>query len=754
MDSYTFSELITFTRSTNATLVDGTGLLTYAPNNLLLRSEEFDNALWVKAGVTVTANTATAPNGTTTADKVIPSAVTSSFKELQQNIVVTAGVNYTFSYYVKADGYSFVQFVGSSGQFGTFSVNYDLSTGTETAFVTGSSTITQRSITDAGSGWYRISVTATALATGSGRVAVDIIPASNSLRAVSWAGDGTSGVLMWGAQAEAVTYQTTAGTYNSTSPPNLLGFTQEFENAGWTKVGATISQNIIVSPDDTLNADKLVEDSSTGQHRVQQAATTVSGTSYTYSVYLKAGERTTVTMRAIGTATFAGCTINLTAGTISAITGAATITNAGNGWYRVSVTGAADSATSTCYVNLSDGGITYTGNGSSGAFVWGAQLSNSASVDPYVYNPAAAPTTTAYYGPRFDYNPTTLAPLGLLIEEQRVNLALYSEQFDNAAWTKTRSSITANATTSPDGTANADRFVIDTTAATNHAVGQSASVTSGTTYALTVFAKADQFSQINLRFSAQFPAGNAYYDLNSGTVSSSGTVVSASMTSFGNGWWRCVLVMTANATGAAAGQIFLAQSNSITILIGDGTSGLFLYGAQLEAGAFPSSYIPTVASTVTRASDNATMTGTNFSSWYNASEGTFVASAAVFSTASNRGVYAASDGSGANELFHYVSTTANNLVTTASISQANVIISGPVLVNTVFSDAFAYRANDISAAFNGILGTPDTSATIPTVNQLRLGARGDAALRLNGHLRTITYYASRLTNAQLQAVAS
>jgi hypothetical protein len=179
------------------------------------------------------------------------------------------------------------------------------------------------------------------------------------------------------------------------------------------------------------------------------------------------------------------------------------------------------------------------------------------------------------------------------------NQVLRSEEFDNAAWTKTRSSITANATTSPDGTTNADRFVIDTTAATNHAVGQSASVTSGTTYALTVFAKADQFSQINLRFSAQFPAGNVYYDLNSGTVSSAGSVVSASMTSFGNGWWRCVLVMTANATGASAPQIFLAQGNSITIATADGTSGLFIWGAQLEAVTYqtlPSTYVQTVAS--------------------------------------------------------------------------------------------------------------------------------------------------------------
>lgn len=362
--------------------------------------------------------------------------------------------------------------------------------------------------------------------------------------------------------------------------------------------------------------------------------------------------------------------------------------------------------------------------------------------------------SSAINTPRFGYNPATLAARGLLIEEQRVNLLLRSEEFDNATWTKTRSSITANATTSPDGTANADRFVIDTTPATNHPVGQSASVTSGTTYALTVFAKADQFSQINLRFSAQFPAGNAYYDLNSGTVSSSGTIVSASMTSFGNGWWRCVLVMTANATGAAAGQIFLAQSNSITIATADGTSGLFLYGAQLEAGSFATSYIPTVASTVTRAADDASMTGTNFSSWYNQSEGTVVVSAD-----SSRGGVA-----GTTRNFLFVDGTATNIIRSngtstlqvidASVTQAS--IAGSPLIpfdGTVYKFASAFKVNDFATVTTGAVVT-DTSGTVPTgINQLVLGG-GSSTTILNGHIRTFTFYATRLTNAQLQALTA
>jgi hypothetical protein len=367
--------------------------------------------------------------------------------------------------------------------------------------------------------------------------------------------------------------------------------------------------------------------------------------------------------------------------------------------------------------------------------------------------------SSAINAPRFDYNPVTLAPLGLLIEEQRVNLLLRSEEFDNAGWTKTRASITANATTSPDGTTNADSFVINTTAATNHQVGQSASVTSGTTYALTVFAKADQFSQINLRFSAQFPTGNAFFDLNSGTVNSGGTIVSASMTSFGNGWWRCALVATANATGSSSSQIFLAQNNSITIPIADGTSGLFLYGAQLEAGAFATSYIPTVATTVTRTADIAVMTGTNFSSWYNASEGTFVSS---FEASPNpyTTYVAASNGVVAQNSIHMDNDIGGTMrVPYYSGSAPSAILSLGAIgtIGAVNTIATAYRVNDFAASRNGATVVTDSAGAVPVgVVQLNIGAdpSGAAVNVSNTHIRSITYYPQRLPGAQLQALST
>jgi hypothetical protein len=147
------------------------------------------------------------------------------------------------------------------------------------------------------------------------------------------------------------------------------------------------------------------------------------------------------------------------------------------------------------------------------------------------------------------------------------------------------------------------------------------------------------------------------------------------------------------------------------------------------------------------------MTGTNFSNWYNASEGTFIASASVLNTGSRRGVYTASDGTNNNRIYLNTATggAASHFIATPAGTQADVVI-GSIAINTVFRDAFAYSENNASAALDGVLGTTDTAVILPSVNQFRLGARGDNNIPLNGHLRNITYYPIRLTTDQLQAL--
>jgi hypothetical protein len=180
------------------------------------------------------------------------------------------------------------------------------------------------------------------------------------------------------------------------------------------------------------------------------------------------------------------------------------------------------------------------------------------------------------------------------------NLLLQSEDF-STTWSNTRSSEETNVIVAPDGTLTGDRLVIDTTANNSHSIFQTVSVTSGTTYTWSVFAKASQFTQINLRFSAQFPSGNANFDLLAGTVADSGTVVASSITPVGNGWYRCSLSQTANSTGAAGPQIFLASGGAVTIATANGSDGVFIWGAQLEASSTVGPYLKTVAAAVTTA---------------------------------------------------------------------------------------------------------------------------------------------------------
>jgi hypothetical protein len=371
--------------------------------------------------------------------------------------------------------------------------------------------------------------------------------------------------------------------------------------------------------------------------------------------------------------------------------------------------------------------------------------------------------TAAIDAPRFDYNPTTLASLGLLIEEQRVNLLLYSEEFDNAAWNKTLGTVTvtvaANSTTSPDGTVNADK-VITANATGDHVIAQVASVTSGTTYTQSWFLKAAELNWVQVTESTGF--GSTQFqniNLSDGTVGNGNYGSAVSVTSVGNGWYRVSVTDTATAT-SASGRFLVALLTSnvaarLTDVTGNGTDGVFIYGGQLEAGAFATSYIPTVASQVTRAADFASITGTNFSSWYNASEGTFYADFTPLSSdyLANKNLFLASDNTASNfnGLRYVTSGSRPGLgVTSAGATQAN-ISTGTMVAGTSYRIAGAYKVNDFAVSRNGAAAGTDTSGTVPVVNRAEIGALAGANIG-SQHLARLAYYPRRLANAELQGI--
>jgi hypothetical protein len=407
-----------------------------------------------------------------------------------------------------------------------------------------------------------------------------------------------------------------------TAVTNLAPRSEEFNESAWSKVNCSITSNAITAPNGTQTADKIVENTATTVgHYVGPSPTypAISGQTIAYSVFAKAGERTFLQLihTAIGTAggnVIAG--FDLSSGTAGTPNDGASssITSVGDGWYRCSLVFTAKTTGNTLAqirlaLNSAATSSSYTGDGTSGLFLWGAQLEQSATVGEYI------PTTsTINSAPRFDHNPTTGESLGLLVEESRTNLLLQSNQFDTT-WTNTNSSETAAAGTAPDGT-NTAWELKDTADAvsTAHSLVQSPSTsfTSGVAYTFSCWMKAGTLTEGGLAFpsSAFTTAINCRINLSTGAVISSSATVSASTVPYANGWYR--VIATATATATATGAVNIRPGNGALSYIGTGTGTILVWGAQIEAGAFATSYIPTTTAAVTRAADVASITGSNF----------------------------------------------------------------------------------------------------------------------------------------------
>ena len=207
-------------------------------------------------------------------------------------------------------------------------------------------------------------------------------------------------------------------------------------------------------------------------------------------------------------------------------------------------------------------------------------------------------------------NEARIGTNGLLMEIARTNLATYNQQFDNAAWTKSNSTITANAATAPDGTATADLLVESATTAV-HEVSQTFTVTAANVYTVSVFAKTNG-RHLQIEFTgADTTPNNSYanFDLSAGTVGTDSTGT-ARIQALANGWYRCSITVTAAGTSLRPYCHMITNSAAARdqSYAGDGTSGIYPWGIQVELGSQMSSYIPTVAAAVTRSVDEAIST--------------------------------------------------------------------------------------------------------------------------------------------------
>ena len=207
---------------------------------------------------------------------------------------------------------------------------------------------------------------------------------------------------------------------------------------------------------------------------------------------------------------------------------------------------------------------------------------------------------------RFDHDPVTGESKGLLIEESRTNLLQYSENFENSAWGKNNANITPNTTTAPDGTVTADK-IIENTTNNQHSTAVAYSATN-TYLTFSVFAKAAERPSVTLQISNNTTEGPwASFNLSNGTFANATaqtdfSFVTAGMLSAGNGWYRCWITVYKNAVNTTAWPYISINNGSAFTYTGDGTSGIYIWGAQLEVGSFPTSYIPSTDTFTSRAS--------------------------------------------------------------------------------------------------------------------------------------------------------
>ena len=546
--------------------------------------------------------------------------------------------------------------------------------------------------------------------------------------------DNISGLPLVNHQRDASSSKS-AGTYVGsdglikTSVVNLQPYSEITVN--WTAQGSTLSPDFALAPNGTNAAAQIIPSSGIVEGRIFYPSSLTG--QLTASCFFKPNGYNFATIGLFKGSNYASIIVNLLTGEVTAVSSGAvpeaySVTDAGNGWKRLSVTtttvnsyvslGAAPDASTTLNTfGLVDAA---TFDGTSGVLAWGAQLEEGSTVNTYVTT-----TNLPSAAPRFDHDPVTGESLGLLIEESRTNYCIDSE--NPAGWTVTNgaSKQTFTAVTAPDGS----------------------TLTQG-------FRLPDGVSRVYPTLSSTgtiVPVSSFYVRSVSGTATLNlfiqGVNVGSNISVPPDRWLR---ISGTSASNTVTG--FSVRGNSSQ------SEDVYIWGAQLEAGSFATSYIPTSGSTVTRAADVASIAGTNFSSWYNQSEGTvFVDTQSYPHPVSGKALvpFAFSDNSYSNRITLSGSTGSSQFnfdVTAGGILQRAVLGN---FLSSGLKAAGGYKSTGSAGSLDGATAVTSNSPNIPSViSQLDIGQAQDGTNTLNGHISRLAYYPYRLSDTILQEITS
>jgi len=568
----TFSGAMTHSATSLGTMVDGDGAIKWRPHNLLTYSEDFTNAAWVPTYATVTANTVAAPDGTTTAGKIVGNDAVNNTHIVTHAASVTSGQTYSMSFFAKAAEKTWARFGAGNSPFGagTYatdrSVYFDLENG---VVGTVGSTFDSASISPAGNGWYLCSCVGTATATTT--LNYDLSPAQDDLDA-DYAGLN-EGIYIYGAHLyrsdlggmvdnpdRGDSYVPTAARVLSSAPELVTNGHFNSGIDGWTDGNAegTITWNSSGYMD-------LARNGGTGSGIATQSITTTSGKYYL------------VTFDIISISNGIKVYFGTPGSDVFTTTGTKTFV------------AAADASSETLRFDLLNS-VTAT-----------ATIDNVSVKESYI------DPSVARYLPRrghYVYNDQAWTNRGLLLEsEARTNLITYSIPDTN--WSPIRASVSEGVALAPDGTMTASKGVEDTSTSATHRVDFALTVTDGSSYSWSVFAKAAERDSVAMEIgAASIIVSYARFDLSSGVVAEEVGGAIGYIEDFGNGWYRCTVNGLAGVTDRVLIGICDGATQSYT---GDGTSGIYLWGAQLEEDSTSSSYMPTNGATFTRAAETLTV---------------------------------------------------------------------------------------------------------------------------------------------------
>lgn len=512
-----------------------------------------------------------------------------------------------------------------------------------------------------------------------------------------------------------------------TSPVNELLYSNEFTNAAWTKSDLTLVSSTETAPDGTATATTFLANNNA---YIYQDTSSVIGQPYVSSIWIKGNANATLGLRRPG----------MTDKTIGS-----------NGSKAINVTTEWQKFTAvTTSADDTDGRLLIDFRASNGASVpsgfevslWHAQTEEGTTATDYI------PTTSTISGaPRFDHDPATGESLGLLVEESRTNLVAYSEAFNQ--WTQTNVDLNPDQVVAPNGTLTADEMLSTSGITGTHRVANAYTFSNAGDKTVSVYVKNKDAEtiRINLYNSTDGNVAFAAIDLSDFSVSSG----SATVSPVGNGWHRISL---SGSYSAVYSQLFIqlvkGGGNNFT---GDGT-GVYLWGAQLEEGSFPTSYIPTTGSTVTRAADVASISGSNFSGWYNQSKGTVFSDVGTLSSASGR-CYVFSNGT-VNQRIGNTATDGN----TFALFFRRYGVSTSLATNTTTSPArikygLAYQSGNSRGVIDGVLKGSSINSVPIGIDQLSIGSQNFSSDGyLNGHIKRLAYFNTRLPDATLQNITS